>query len=158
MVQFLIARFIKNKDDVKNPKVRQQYGTLCSLVGIVLNIFLFAGKYVAGLLSNSIAIMADSFNNLSDAGSSIITLIGFRLAGKKPDPGHPFGHGRVEYLSGLVVSAMILIMGVELGRTSIEKILHPQPVDTSILSMAILAAAILVKVYMPPITPDWRQD
>lgn len=148
MVQFLIARFIKNKDDVKNPKVRQQYGTLCSLVGIVLNIFLFAGKYVAGLLSNSIAIMADSFNNLSDAGSSIITLIGFRLAGKKPDPGHPFGHGRVEYLSGLVVSAMILIMGVELGRTSIEKILHPQPVDTSILSMAILAAAILVKVYM----------
>ncbi len=148
MIRFLVRRFIPDGENVKDPQVRRQYGTLCSVVGIVLNILLFAGKYFAGLLSHSIAIMADSFNNLSDAGSSIVTLLGFRLAGKKPDPEHPFGHGRMEYLSGLAVSVMILLMGLELGKSSVEKILNPQPVDTSFLSMGILVAAILVKVYM----------
>lgn len=148
MIEFLAKQWIPDRENRKDPKVRRQYGTLCSVVGICLNVLLFAGKYFAGLLSGSIAIMADSLNNLSDAGSSVITLLGFRLAGRKPDPDHPFGHGRVEYLSGLAVAILILLMGVELGRTSVEKILHPQPVETGIVSMAILAAAILVKVYM----------
>ena len=99
MVELLARFFIKDRNDVKNPAVRQKYGVLCGAVGIALNILLFIGKIFAGLISNSIAITADAFNNLSDAGSSIITLIGFRMAGQEPDPDHPFGHGRIEYIS-----------------------------------------------------------
>lgn len=131
-----------------NPEVRKAYGTLCGLTGIFLNVCLFAGKYFAGIISGSIAITADAFNNLSDAGSSFITLVGFWLAGKKPDPDHPFGHGRFEYLSGLAVSMAILLMGFELGKSSIQKIFHPQAVDTSTLAMGILVISILVKGYM----------
>lgn len=128
--------------------MRKSYGTLCSIVGILLNIFLFAGKYFAGVISGSVAITADAFNNLSDAGSSFITLIGFLFAGKKPDPDHPFGHGRFEYISGFVVSMAILLMGFELLKSSVVKIIHPEPVDTSTLTMGILVVSILVKVYM----------
>ena len=103
---------------------------------------------IAGTLSGSIAITADAFNNLSDAGASVVTLLGFRIAAKTPDPGHPFGHGRAEYLSGLAVSMLILLMGVELGKSSVEKILHPEAVDFSPVSVAILAASILVKLWM----------
>ena len=117
-------------------------------MGICLNVLLFAGKFLAGTLSGSIAITADAFNNLSDAGSSFVTLVGFQLAGQKPDSEHPFGHGRMEYVSGLAVSVLILLMGLELGKTSIEKILHPEPVDSSPLIFAILCASILVKLYM----------
>ena len=106
------------------------------------------GKWIAGILSNSIAITGDAFNNLSDAGSSIITLIGFRISGQKPDPEHPFGHGRMEYISGLLVSVAILIMGFELAKSSVEKILHPEAVDSSPLVLGILAASIVVKIYM----------
>ena len=106
MVTLLAKLFIKNREDYKNPAVRQAYGVLCGAVGIFLNLCLFTGKFVAGLISNSIAITADAFNNLSDAGSSIITLIGFKMAGQKPDPDHPFGHGRIEYISGLLVSVI----------------------------------------------------
>ena len=146
MIKFLIKRLIKNSDNVKDPAVRRMYGTLCSSVGIGLNICLFAGKYLAGVLSGSIAIMADAFNNLSDAGSSLITLIGFKFAGMKPDAEHPFGHGRIEYISGLAVSAAIILMGVELAKSSVSKIISPSPVDMSMMSIAILA--VCVKLYM----------
>ncbi|HPE16902.1 MAG TPA: cation diffusion facilitator family transporter, partial [Oscillospiraceae bacterium] len=148
MITALARRFIKNYENVKDPAVRQSYGVLCGAVGIGFNLLLFLGKFSAGLLSGSIAVTADAFNNLSDAGSSVITLLGFQLAGKKPDSGHPFGHGRIEYISGLVVSLAILLMGVELGRTSFLKILNPEPVDFSLLAVGILVASICVKLYM----------
>ena len=125
MVTFLAKLWIKNYRDTENPSVREAYGILCSIVGIVLNLLLFAGKYLAGILSGSLAIMADALNNLSDAGSSVVTLIGFRFAGRRPDRDHPFGHGRYEYIAGLVVSFLILLMGIELGKSSIDKIFHP---------------------------------
>lgn len=148
MVSLLSKIFIKNRDDITNPAVRKAYGSLCSALGITLNVLLFAGKYVAGLISGSIAITADAFNNLSDAGSSAISLIGFRLAGKKPDPDHPFGHGRLEYISGLCVAALILVMGVELLISSVEKIISPEPVENGLLPAIILIVSIGVKVYM----------
>lgn len=148
MVSFFARHFIKDYQNTESPAVRQAYGILCGSVGIALNVLLFLGKLFAGLLSGSIAITADAFNNLSDAGSSFITLIGFQMAGQKPDPEHPFGHGRIEYLSGLFVSAAVLIMAFELVKTSVEKILHPESVESSPLILAILAASILVKLYM----------
>lgn len=148
MITFLMKLFIKNSGDVKNPEVRRKCGALCSAVGIGLNIFLFLGKYLAGVISGSIAIMADAFNNLSDAGSSLITLIGFKFAGMKPDKEHPFGHGRIEYISGLAVSLAIILMGIELARSSISKILSPTPVDISLLSGGILVVSVAVKLYM----------
>ena len=147
MVSFLARAFIRSEG--KTPEeLRKAYGILCGTVGIALNVLLFAGKFFAGTLSGSIAITADAFNNLSDAGSSIVTLLGFQLAGQKPDPHHPFGHGRIEYLSGLAVSMLILLMGFELGKSSIEKILHPEAVDSSPLVIAILCVSIAVKLYM----------
>lgn len=148
MITLLSRWFIKDRENTEDPTVRRAYGTLCGVAGIVLNLLLFAGKFFAGTVSGSIAITADAFNNLSDAGSSVVTLIGFKLSGKKPDPSHPFGHGRIEYLSGLIVSALILMMGVELGKTSIGKILHPEAVAFSVLSVVILAVSIAVKLYM----------
>lgn len=148
MITFLSRFFIKNYQDTQDPVVRQSYGVLCGTVGICFNLMLFAGKALAGFLSHSIAITADAFNNLSDAGSSIITLIGFKISGQDPDPGHPFGHGRIEYISGLAVSAIILLMGVELLKTSLEKILHPEELSFSPVIIVILAASILIKLYM----------
>lgn len=148
MISLLANLFIRNQNDTKNPAVRQAYGILCGAVGIFLNLCLFAGKFLAGSLSNSIAITADAFNNLSDAGSSIITLIGFKMAGQKPDPSHPFGHGRIEYVSGLLVSIIILLMGVELLKSSVAKILHPEDLAFSPIVLAILLCSILVKCYM----------
>ena len=118
MVTLLSRLLIKNHEQVTDPAVRRQYGVLCGAVGIGLNLLLFLGKFFAGTISGSIAITADAFNNLSDAGSSIVTILGFKLAGQKPDPDHPFGHGRMEYLSGLVVSMLILLMGFELLKSS----------------------------------------
>ena len=148
MIELLSRLFIKDRDKVSDPAVRRAYGTLCSLYGIFLNVLLFAGKYFAGVLSGSVAIVADAFNNLSDAGSSIISLLGFAIAGKKPDLDHPFGHGRAEYLAGLLLSALIVVMGVELGKSSIEKIIHPEPVEAALLPAIILVASIAVKFYM----------
>lgn len=148
MISILSKLFIKDRDNVKDACVRRAYGTLCGVLGICLNVLLFALKYFAGAISGSIAITADAFNNLSDAGSSVITLAGFSLAGKKPDSGHPFGHGRMEYIAGLAVSAVIIVMGVELGRSSILKIIHPEPVQGGLLPALILAASICVKLYM----------
>ena len=148
MISLLSRLFIRDHKNYGDPQVRQSYGMLCGLVGICLNILLFAGKYFAGVISGSIAITADSFNNLSDAGSSLVTLLGFRLAGKKPDPDHPYGHGRIEYISGFVVSFLILLMGFELAKSSIQKILTPEPIQAGWLPAAILIASICVKVYM----------
>lgn len=148
MITILANIFIKNENDPTGEKKRQAYGILCGSVGICLNIFLFLGKFLAGTVSNSISITADAFNNLSDAGSSFVTLVGFKLAGAKPDIGHPFGHGRLEYISGLVVSGAIIIMAFELVKGSVEKIIHPQAVTYSTLALAILAVSICVKLYM----------
>ncbi len=148
MINLLSSIFIKNRDNTADPKVRTAYGTLCSIFGIFLNILLFAGKLVCGLVSGSIAITADSFNNLADAGSSIVTLFGFRLANMKPDPEHPFGHGRFEYISGLVVSFAIILMGFELAKSSVSAIANPEPVEFSLLSLIILAVSVAVKLYM----------
>lgn len=148
MVDLLSKIFIKNRTEYGNAAVRKAYGTLCSVLGIFLNVLLFAGKYAAGVISGSIAITADAFNNLSDAGSSAISLLGFRLSGKKPDPHHPFGHGRIEYISGLAVAIMIVVMGVELFMSSVRKIAAPTPVEIGLLPAAILLVSILVKVYM----------
>ena len=148
MISLLARLFIKPDPARKEPETRRAYGVLCGIVGICLNALLFAGKFLAGTLSGSIAVTADAFNNLSDAGSSFVTLVGFQLAGQKPDSQHPFGHGRMEYVSGLAVAVLILLMGVELGKSSIDKILRPEPVDSSPLVFAILCASILVKLYM----------
>lgn len=148
MVNFLIRRLIPHSDQTGDPAVREAYGTLAGCVGICLNVLLFIGKFVAGSIVGSIAVTADAFNNLSDAGSSLITLFGFRLAGKRPHSDHPFGHGRIEYVAGLIVSLLIILMGVTLARESLDKMLHPQDVTFSLLSAGILAASILVKLYM----------
>ena len=146
MIGVLAKVFIRNQKD--ESKVRQAYGMLCGVVGIFLNILLFAGKFLAGTISNSIAITADAFNNLSDAASSLVTLLGFHFAGAKPDPDHPYGHGRIEYISGLGVAALILIMAYELVKDSVKKILHPGQTECSALIVAILLIAVLVKFYM----------
>ncbi len=146
MITFLSKIFIRETAD--KAKIRREYGMLCGLVGIFLNILLFLGKFFAGTISKSIAITADAFNNLSDAASSVVTLVGFKLAGAKPDSEHPFGHGRIEYVSGLVVSAAILLMAYELLRDSVTKILKPEETEFSALIVAILVVSILVKLYM----------
>ena len=147
MVTLLSKLWIKS-DNYKDSKVREKYGVLCGAVGIFLNVLLFLGKFFAGLLSGAISITADAFNNLSDAGSSFISMIGFKLSGRKPDPDHPFGHGRIEYVSGLIVSGVILLMAFELIKNSVDKIMHPTEVEFSLLAMGILVVSILVKIYM----------
>ena len=144
----LLARLFLKPEGRDEAALRKGYGILCGAVGIGLNILLFAGKFFAGTIAGSIAITADAFNNLSDAGSSFVTLLGFQLAGQKPDSDHPFGHGRIEYLSGLAVAMLIILMGFELAKSSLDKILHPAPVDSSWLVIAILCVSICVKLYM----------
>ena len=147
MISLLARRFLKSEEP-SEAALRKVYGILCSGVGILLNGLLFAGKFLVGRLSGSIAVTADAFNNLSDAGSSLVTLLGFQLAGQKADPHHPFGHGRFEYLSGLLVALLILLMGVELMKSSVEKILHPVPVELSALLVGVLCVSIAVKLFM----------
>lgn len=121
MTRLLLRLFVRNADQTGDPKVRSAYGVLSGAVGILCNFLLFAGKLAVGTISGSVSVTADAVNNLSDASSSIVTLVGFRIAEKPADEGHPYGHARVEYLSGLVVAALILIIGVELAKTSVEK-------------------------------------
>ena len=148
MISLLSRIFIRDGGNTESAAVRKAYGVLCGAVGICLNILLFLGKFFAGQISGSIAITADAFNNLSDAGSSAVTLLGFQLGGQKADREHPFGHGRLEYLSGLAVAMLIVLMGFELAKSSLDKILHPEPVQSGGLVIAILAASITVKLYM----------
>ena len=148
MLNLLAKIFIKDRKNFKNPQVRNQYGILCGIVGICFNIFLFAFKFFAGILSNSVAVVADAFNNLSDATGSIVTILGFKISGKKPDAEHPFGHGRMEYIAGLIVSFLIIIMGYELLKSSVGAIKNPEPLKTDFLTIIILSVSILVKFYM----------
>ncbi len=148
MVSLLGKLFIKDYTNYNDSGVRRKYGILASIIGIFLNILLFGFKYFAGWLSGSVAIMADAFNNLSDAGSSIITLAGFKVTGMSPDAEHPFGHGRVEYISGFIVSMAIILMGVELLKSSAVKILDPVKIDTSAAAFIILAVSVFIKLYM----------
>ncbi|PKM63279.1 MAG: cation-efflux pump [Firmicutes bacterium HGW-Firmicutes-21] len=146
MVYILAKIFIKDHSD--EASIRQRYGILCGILGIFLNLFLFLGKLFVGIISGSIAATADAFNNLSDAGSSVVTAVGFKLAGQKPDIHHPYGHGRIEYISGLIVSLIIILVGVELLKSSVEKIINPAEVKLSFISLAILTASVCVKLYM----------
>lgn len=148
MTDILVRLFIKNKDNVLDPKVRSAYGVLSGTVGIMCNIILSIIKLFAGIITSSISITADAFNNLSDAGSSIITLIGFKLAGKPADSEHPYGHGRYEYLTGLAIAAVIIVMGFELLKSAVGKILHPTDINFTAVSAAILVVSVIVKLWM----------
>lgn len=144
----ILAQIFLRPEGKPEEQVRKGYGILCGAAGICFNVLLFLGKLLTGLASGAIAVVADAVNNLSDAGSSLVTLLGFHLAGQKPDHDHPFGHGRMEYLSGLVVAMLILLMGFELAESSVEKILHPAPVASGWAVTAALCASIAVKFYM----------
>jgi len=148
LISLLAKIFIKDRKNTGSNETRTAYGTLCSLVGIVLNIILFGIKLTAGIITGAISVVSDAFNNLTDAASSIITLLGFRIANQKADKDHPFGHGRIEYVSGLVVSMLIILVGFELGKGSVEKIISPEKVLFSISAVIILSASILTKAYM----------
>lgn len=148
MTELLLKIFIKNSNDTDNPVVRQKYGMLSGIVGITCNIILFLLKFLAGIITGAVSVAADAFNNLSDAGSSIVTFIGFKVSGKPADTEHPFGHGRIEYISGLIVAAAIIVMGVELFRNSVARIFNPEEMYFSILSVIILVGSILMKTWM----------
>ena len=148
MLNRIVSLWISPHLDPQDPEVRRKYGVFCGILGIIFNLILFAIKLFAGIVSASVAITADAINNLSDGASSLVTIIGFRLAGKKPDPEHPFGHGRFEYISGMIVSLAILLMGIELFTDAVDKILHPVLPRANGLVYGILVVSILVKLYM----------
>ena len=131
MIELLARRFIPNYEQKSDPTVRASYGTLISITAIVFNVLLFAAKFLIGRAAASVSITADAVNNLTDAGSALLLLLGFRLANRKPDPDHPFGHGRIEYLAGLVVSVLIILTAWELGKSSVLKLIHPERLDFS---------------------------
>ena len=148
MIRLLAKLFIKNNKDYKNQTVREKYGILCGGFGIFLNVILFALKFIFGTIAASVAMVADAFNNLSDAASSIVQILGFKLASKKPDSQHPFGHGRLESVSGLAISFLILLMGFELIKSSITKLINPEPQNYNLFSILVMGFAILIKFYM----------
>lgn len=148
MTNLLVRLFIKDRDNVNNQAVRKAYGVMAGTVGILCNILLFLAKLILGLLTGAISVTADAVNNLSDAGSSIMTLIGFKMAGKRADREHPYGHGRIEYITGLFISTAIIIVGFELLRSSFEKIFEEQQIDFSIVSLIVLLCSVLVKLWM----------
>lgn len=146
--EFLVKKFIKNSDDIRNKKVRSDYGYLGGIVGIIINILLFLIKLSVGLLVNSIAVIADAVNNLSDVGASMVTIFGFKLSSKPADKEHPFGHGRIEYISGLIVAFLVLMVGFEFIRTSIDRIKNPVPVQFSWIPFILLLVSILFKIWL----------
>lgn len=148
MTALLVKLFIKNSENYSDKNVRTSYGMLSSITGIVLNLILAGAKYSAGIISGSISITADAINNLSDAGSSIVSFFGVKISAKPPDKDHPYGHGRVEYISAFIVSFFVLFMGVELLKDSVGKIINPEPVKFSFLSLAILVISILCKLWL----------
>lgn len=148
MTNFLIKHFIPNASGVKSPAVRQRYGVVSGVVGILCNALLCTAKIAAGLLTGAVSIVADGINNLSDGGSCVVSLLGFKMAGKPADDKHPFGHGRIEYVAGLIVSFIIVLMGVELAKTSLDKIFHPEEISFSWITPAVLGISILVKLWM----------
>ncbi len=145
----LLEKIIKkHSENLSEAELREKYGVFYGILGILLNVLLFIIKFLAGLMTGAISVTADAFNNLSDAGSSVITLFGFRLAAKKPDADHPFGHGRSEYISGFIISLLILLVGFELAKSSVEKIISPIDVEFSTLSIVILVISVVIKLYM----------
>lgn len=148
MVKLLAKIFIKDSENTADNEVRRKYGVLCGGLGIALNLLLFALKLFVGSLTGSVAVTADAVNNISDAGSSAVTMVGFRLAGKKPDPEHPFGHGRIEYISGLIVAMLIFVMGFELIGSSVNAILSPKATEINTVSVLILVFSVAIKLYM----------
>lgn len=148
MTTLILRLFIKDYKDTENPKIRGKYGIVSGITGIMCNIFLFCIKFFAGIITGAISITADAFNNLSDAGSSLVTLIGFKMAGKPADTDHPYGHGRIEYITALAISVVIFFMGYELIKSSVAKIIQPQKVQLSILSALILVVSIMIKLWM----------
>lgn len=140
--------FIRNAKDLPSEELRTKYGVFYGILGIILNIFLFGVKITVGIVTGAISVVADAFNNMSDAGSSIITLLGFRLGSKKPDKDHPFGHGRSEYISGFIISMLIILVGFELAKSSFEKIFSPSELDFSVISIISLVFCVLIKLYM----------
>ena len=148
MIHFLTQRFIENYDDYKNQKVRQAYGTLCSILSIICNIVLVIFKITIGLIVHSVAIQADGLNNLSDVGSNLASLFGFKLANKHPDKDHPYGHGRYEYIAGMVIAFLILVVGIQSLKESVVKIFNPEKVMFSFVAVVILIFSILVKLWM----------
>lgn len=148
MIAFLSKKFIKNNKDYTNPTVRQQYGMLCSVLSIFCNIILVVFKITLGFITNSIAIQADGLNNLSDVGSNIASLFGFKLANKHPDAEHPYGHGRMEYVAGLMIAFLIILVGLQSLKDSVLKIVSPDKVVFSTLACFILAVSILIKLWM----------
>ena len=147
MTHLLIRLFIKDYKNIKDENIRKKYGELGSFVGIFSNVMLFIIKFLVGVFINSVAIMADSFNNLSDSLSSIITLIGFKLGAKPADEEHPFGHGRMEYISGLVVSFIIMLIGFQFLRTSFLKIINPETISFSYVTIFILLITVIIKIW-----------
>ncbi len=147
MFDMIMKAFVPGYGQQDEPSVREKSGRVAGLVGIVTNLLLFAIKLVAGFISGSVAVMADAVNNLTDSGSSIVMLVGFKLAGKPADEKHPFGHARIEYLSGVIVSFIVLFLGVELGMTSIEKIISPEAAEFNALTITVLVASILIKLW-----------
>lgn len=145
---FLVKTFIKDAENIKDPKVRNKYGTLGGIVGIIINFILFLIKFFVGMLVGSIAISADAFNNLSDAASSVITIIGFKMANKPPDAEHPFGHGRIEYLSALIVAFLVMLVGVQFVKSSIERILNPTTINFEIIPFILLLVSIGFKFWL----------
>ena len=148
MTKLLLRLFVKNPEDTTDPKTRSSVGKLSGIVGILSNLLLFAGKLIVGTLSGSVSITADAMNNLSDASSSIVTFVGFKLAEKPADEDHPYGHARFEYLSGLAVAAIIIVIGFELAKTSVQKILQPTAVAFSVVTVAVLAGSIGIKLWL----------
>ena len=148
MVSLLSKIFIKDYKNTADPAVRQSYGMLTGIMGIVLNLLLFGGKLFAGIITSSVSVIADAVNNLSDAGTSVISMVGMKLAGRPADKEHPFGHGRMEYVAGLAVAAVILIMGYELAKDSVIKIFAPEDITFNIVSVVILGASVLIKFYI----------
>ncbi|MCR5590325.1 MAG: cation diffusion facilitator family transporter [Lachnospiraceae bacterium] len=148
MIRLLAMIFIKDRNNQGDMHVRHAYGVLCGAFGVFLNLVLFGMKLMAGLISGSVAIIADAINNLSDAGSSVISMVGFKMAGQKPDPEHPFGHGRIEYVTGLAVSMLIIVMGFELLKTSVSKIRNPQMPEFTPVVAGFLIVSIIIKLYM----------
>ena len=148
MTKALIRLFIKNAEDTRSAAVREQYGILSGAVGLACNLFLFALKLTIGLVTGAISIAADAFNNLSDGLSCMISIVGFKVSNREPDEKHPFGYGRTEYIAGLIVSFIILLVGFEFFKTSLDRIIHPSAVAFSALLTGILAVSMLVKLWM----------
>ena len=145
---FLVKRFVKNSENVSDVKVRESYANLAGIIGIITNSLLFLIKLSVGLLSNSVSILADAFNNLSDAASSIITIIGFKMANKPADAEHPFGHGRIEYITAMIVSFMVMLVGLQFVKTSFQKIVNPTPVTFEMIPFLLLLISIGFKFWL----------